>query len=543
MSSEYVDANEDIDVDSDFESFIMEVYVDMWRQRLRHIVRRCLSAERRPVLVALSRKMPRFVNWFRENYLDSFDEDRKLLDSLELTTELAVPFICLNESAHEVDNIDFIIVDDVIARGKTLARVADLLYKLTDRKPFVVCMAMASSVRQYPKVERMGLDRTPRGGMEQICDITGFVSTKVEEAQLPVDMEFPIFTLKSPAGMTAEEKRAAGAEAFSRLAGEIAALYDDRSFTRTGDGSRISVELKAPKSGDMVDFSKIRYFLRGDGEIVMELFSPHILAEYSLIDRIVSPFDDCDGSEENLLRFKTVWNRTTARIKNSIGLLRVEGMDAIAQELVKTLAVWCNYLLSLSTFARHFKSLVPILEMRERMELSRESLSLIVGKSLAYAIYDDLVEMVANGICVECSRERAAGIPTCFANTLIAKLVTHNKLSSLFNTHTIEEGAEAIFRFMHFHNPMWKTVAMAGNSASAREVGESYDSLIEAMAPMYGGHFEPWRLKQWVDAQIDAGRIIPKYERVQTMDGIAYWRRFFFAGLRPFTTQQEVTEY
>lgn len=113
--------------------------VNIWWTNLEHMISAIHARGNKPVLIALSRKMPRFMDWFREKFCKEtgIDLDLSILDKVELTTELAIPFIWAND---ETDNLEFIILDDIIIHGTSLRYVAGDLHFLTNRKSHVSCI-------------------------------------------------------------------------------------------------------------------------------------------------------------------------------------------------------------------------------------------------------------------------------------------------------------------------------------------------------------------------------------------------------------------
>ena len=96
------------------EKFIQQVK-DWWIKLFTHI-KETQDQGKKPILIALSRKMPRFIEWFKSAKEFEDGPDRNILNDLEITTELALPFILCGEDKNS-DLLEFIIVDDIIIHG------------------------------------------------------------------------------------------------------------------------------------------------------------------------------------------------------------------------------------------------------------------------------------------------------------------------------------------------------------------------------------------------------------------------------------------
>lgn len=75
------------------DSVLFDEKIRAWWEELYLNLSVILDDHHTPVIVALSRKMPRFIEWFKRNY--AYLEGVDLLDSIEITSELAIPFISI----------------------------------------------------------------------------------------------------------------------------------------------------------------------------------------------------------------------------------------------------------------------------------------------------------------------------------------------------------------------------------------------------------------------------------------------------------------
>lgn len=496
-----------------------------------------LSTGRLPVLIALSRKMPRFIEWFQQIYSPNANDNfnTEILEKTEITTEIAIPFICLNE---DTNDYDFIILDDLIIHGKTLSVTSELLFELTGRIPRMSCIAMLNSLTIRPNIEIEDFFRIPGLSQEEIDRFAEEISEIVEQYQLPVDMEFPVFTSLANDGF------------YDNLMSNIEyAESEIENSTRKCGGSyligngkdKISIDLTISDSaGEDTDFSKVRFYKKSNDRFVFEVFSPMILAESLLTSEFATPFSDAIDFSDPLKLFEKLWQESTQSIRkhyNEIGLGDNPSelpLTVAKRELARSLTVWANYLFSFSTFIKNQCEIFQSYDLSS-VELSKSDLTLLIGKSVANIVYPQLHKCMKEGYYVVSNRAKPADAPLYIYPEHLKKLFKSNKIIALIESDSVEEVAERIFKYMHYTNPDIVEENSTGRMNHNRIIiGETYNSLSNALIPFYMETFHTKSLHAWVDQQIDAGRIIPKYNRVVDSDGNPHWRRFFHAGIRKF---------
>lgn len=507
-------------------------YVEYWWLYLDSLIEECRRAHRRPVLIALSRKMPRFIDWFREYYAPVFLPEANIdfFESLELTTEIAIPFIF---SSRDCSDCDFIIIDDLIIRGTTLAMTSNLLYALTGRIPRVSCIAMREDVKVRPKVILEDFEHIPVIQQDRLDKFADQVSAIVETSELPVDMEFPVFTIST--GFTVE----APEEVFRDVYWWVKDFFKERCYYVGNRHNRFSVDLSISlTAGNNTDFSKVRFFLGDNNGLTFEVFSPMILPERLLTSDGYSPFSNSLKSNDPTGRVERLWRATTEKIHhNLLFVVNPENLSVtpsvLRQEIVRSLAVWANYIFSLMTFIRNRVTLIPE-EYIDSVKLSVRDLSLLLGRNMAASVEGYIQDMIDEGVYVLSVREKDEDVPWNLCPPAMEEMMEANKITSLLGGGSPEGVAERIFRFMHYTNPNLRRWSERSSEWRKNTFGETYFSLQDALYPVYANK-EYWKdLRSWVDSQIDAGRIVPKYNDVETTGDEVYWRRFFHAGVRRF---------
>lgn len=517
------------------ERFLLDV--EYWWIRLYNRIRRFQNANRRPVLIAVSRKMPRFIEWFRiEGYKKiAHCPDVNILDGIEITTEIAIPFICLNEDATDTP---FIILDDLIIHGTSLTITSNLIYALTGQVPLMVCIGMLKSVNVRPKVDDEDFDRTPTLTQDLVDDFSERVSSIVENWMLPVDMEFPVFTIPGKIELSPDRVLDMDRIVFE-IKSKLKENFKSRAYLVGDDRKRLTIDLRRRESaGEDTDFSKVRFFIKNKERIIFEVFSPMLLSEFLLLAKTIGPFTHIDHKKDPDRRYERIWNSTTSFIRdNDTFVVPIEKLDVpvsvLRQEISRSLAVWANYLFSLSTYIRNRRVLIPE-EVLDQVKLSREDLSMIIGKDGTERIYDQLTDMIADGVYAVSTRMEPVTIPDSICPEKLELQVGAQKIVAVMEGETPENVGEGIFGFLHYTNPKLKDPDMRPADWRKIVVAETYFSLQDALTPFFMEFEHFFKLRAWVDSQIDAGRIVPKYNRVEDKAGRVFWRRFFHAGIRKF---------
>lgn len=469
------------------------------------------------VLIALSRKMPRFLCWFKNHFhLFSQNPDSKnILDNVELTTELAIPFIFTERS---LEKIEFIILDDIIIHGTSLTSVADELFFLSQRKPRMSCIVRLDKAKSPNNIPLSDFDNIPVVSEEEANKFSDCLSKIVSDNQLPIDMEFPVFKIRKQ-GLTGNE--------ISNIIEKFLQSEEHKNYISkiypTGNG-RFAIDFKHKANvGLNVDFAKVRFF-RKESKVVFEVINP-----------LVFSGDDIRSTSSKIFPhefYQAIWERTTIKIR----VLLREGTvnqnlipDSVKDNFTRSLAVWVNYLYSVSSLAKNIDNIIPK-DLLNYIALSTYDLSLILGKGMSdIAVPMIKTLIVTKDYCVSL-KDSVSGALSWFAPDSFYNDILALKRMSAIIKEKAENVYEGIFKFQHYSNPKFSNRYRAFERLF---FGETFDSLLEALYPGFDEKDNTIPLRAWIDENIDEGYIVPKYERQRSVSGeITYWRRYFHAGIR-----------
>lgn len=492
-----------------------EPRIKTWWDHLMIQIKGIREKNKRPVLIALSRKMPRFMSWLKSPCADA-NIDSSILNDIELTTELALPFMF---SHINTEKIEFIIVDDIIIHGASLKSVANDLKSLTGLKPHISCICLHQKAVIPDTVDIEDTLHLKRLTQDEVDSFVYYIANIVETYQLPIDLEFPIF---NATGLDVDE------------------IWKKLDLIRKSD-KIINTYALGPQNEKLCfmpqssisdkydyDFKKLRFYYKksGSNSIALEVFAPSIFSEYTLVGSDIELFEDKE--------FQNIWNKTTAEIRKRILEFATSDLSVIRTNTrinyIRSLCVWANYLLSLSFFIDTQKdddlSLSKVINV---FHLDKDNLSLLLGKKLCEDILEDLQFLIDNNLSVSSMQRINSPIPESFAPADFKAKMEVEKGRLLIDSKSPEEILKGIFQFQHYANPEFAHPQFAFDRIF---FGETYTSLEHALFPFYQEEKYIIEMNKWIDEKIDQGCIVPKYERLTSSSGAVLWRRCFHPGLK-----------
>lgn len=484
----------------------------MWWRHLEDIIGEIRSQGGSPVVIAISRKMPRLVNWFckicPEAKLQGFGFD--CLRDVIFTSELAIPFLFC-QSGVEPDS-EVVIIDDFIIRGSALRNVTDTIFDLTGKESHVCCVFRRYESIYADNINREDLNSIPLLPQAKIDEFSDIISQLVYETQLPIDMEFPIIRISE------------GYESIVKIRDYLEnEQNNNRRFVDEGENRFCLDYLPNHNEREIPDFQKIRFFL-STHDTMVEVFSPYVFMENDLASLETSIFS-------NEL-YQSYWERTTRKIRLVLAGYETTGNSEESNSwrllFMRSLCVWANYLFSLSLLVRSIHEMLPHLDYNQ-FKLSFPDLSLIIGEDLASEIYGGLLYMVLTGDKTSLHCERPLDAPYSLYPKSFREEVIQIKNIELFKADSPSNLFDGIFRYEHYTNEKFSNPLIAYERMS---FGETFQSLYKAMSLYFDEDRHVRELIRWVDDNIDRGYIIPKYERVKTRNNSTCWRRFFHSGIR-----------
>lgn len=485
-----------------------------------------LEAHHTPVIIALSRKMPRFFEWFKKNYAHL--EGVGLLDSIEISSELAIPFIFNYDSV--VDK-RFILADDVLIHGDSIIQsyidftvlLDDVDIDISEKQPKLSLIAVHENAEPIFK----SLETSNQDEIDTIVDA---VSNAVGD-DLPIDFEFPIFVTKTPLDRLG--LRHWIEESFMVTNGN-GTYGNKKDHVRIIDSSRglVCFNNNALQDNVPFDFFKCRFF--GKEEVVsFEVFCPVLLSGYDLVERkqlFTNPV------------YQHLWNISTDKIKSHI--LDGDSSDDIMRSILlrkdyeRSLCVWANYLFAISAYN---KIIAPNIHNRlcPQYSLSRKELAWILGNHVCDIVWNPLQAIISNREVTEIAQVPSENVPDTYCPDEFKSMIESTKSRLVVESNSSTDILKEIFIAQHYTNPVFRN-----KSFRRVNIGETYESLISLIKPFTTTHqgkddvvpekddvVSEKEIHNWIDANIDTCRIIPRYAKVDGDNGMSYWRRFFHAGI------------
>lgn len=496
----------------------VEQYIDVaivnWWNTLKKRITLIKDSQNVPVLIALSRKMPRLFKLLTEQYLPEFHPEipiKAILEGCELTTELAIPFLATRKDFYKKS---FILLDDIIIHGTTLKNVAsdlELLASSTEGTTPFVCYLSCIFKYRLPSVMPScvsldDIDSVRTLTLQETKDVIGNIAKKLRSSNLPLDMEYPIFRCNIEDGVSEQN-----IDSILKSCNPIATYQGAWHNT-------ITALFDNGESLNPYDFAKLRAFI-SNKEIVFESFTPYILPDFlsSDIDLFINPY--------YIELWQIVYSPLKEFVTDNVTLFSGINGESLRSSIGRSLVVVANYLLSLSFFITNCRHLLPD-TIRERMKIDEEDIKLIFGEELCRDVTKRLRYIIAEDIKDLPQVNFDYTVKDWFAPHDFVDKYSLHKAMLASHSSSIQDVLSGIFKFQNFANPEYDKPQYRYERLF---YGETLSSLINSCQPYFSE--QSVSINKWVDDQIDNGAVVPKYELCITADGNRRWRRFFHAGL------------
>lgn len=507
-----------MDIDS-AERFVDEA-IEKWWTVLAGRILLIKESGRTPVLIALSRKMPRFMEWLRQSFLPSRQDlpEAGVLDGCELTTELSIPFRVTLPG--EFSTHSYILLDDIIIHGTTLRSVAadiELLSHVLGVKAecYLSCifiyrrptlMPACVSTEDIDGLEQLDLERTKT----VVARIAGFL----REDNLPLDMEYPILRVT--------DAHARSGMSVDYVYGHFQSCGPTYSYIgRWGNTATAVFERERQPANS--DFAKVRFFL-SNNSVSFEIFAPYTLPDFLSRDVSVRIFSNED--------YAALWEETVGPVirfaRDHERMFDAVNGEALRRNMSRSLAVWANYLLSLSYLAGECDGIIPP-SLENLFDVADSDVDLIIGagfrKKVVASIRKILKEKTTEHNLLLLNETGGTDWFAPEPLTAEYKLLKAREAARCENAKQVLAG---IFQFQNYANPEHEKPQYHHERLF---YGETFASLSKACSPYFKGPDTENEINRWVDDQIDNGAVVPKYELFISDEGQRRWRRFFHAGL------------
>ncbi len=471
-----------------------------------------------PVLIALSRKMPRLVDWFVHTFLPEHPDlpPKDLFEECELTTELSIPFrVAFSYKYKSNVKENYILLDDIIIHGTTLRSVAYDLFLLS-KSGCCGELCYLSSVFLFNIPVNMPLnvciDDVASLCCLNIVDVRNVISemaSRIRTANLPLDMEYPILRMKDIEGFSSEF------------------VYNNFKSTNKGYtylgkwGNTATIILKQDSERNVSDFSKVRFF-KSDRYLSFEVFSPYSLPDFLETGVNVNIFSD----EKYCNLWEIVILPVIDYFKSNSFLFDEPTAFALRQNMGRSLVVWANFLLSLSFMTEKCLDIIPE-QMKSSLDIYNEDIDLILGSNFREKVIDYIKQIITEKIFDQTKINIEIEGMDSFAPQQFDAEYSLFKAYCASHSDSIQKVLAEIFNFQNFANEMYN---MPQYKFERLFYGETYASLFRICAPYFHEDII-FDINSWIDDQIDNGAVVPKYELFHNKNGYRRWRRFFHAGL------------
>lgn len=488
--------------------------IDRWTTYLNKMIEARLALGKDVAVIALSRKMPRLLECMRM-CIDSQSVQTLFAhlgsSRVHLMTEYGIlPFAAKREES-QLRKVEGIIIDDAIIRGTTVNRVGVEWFAVTGEFPKIhpIYRLGWERIIKFLQDSEISASKT---SYDEFNSREEEISSLIERIALPLDMEYPLIYLNCP---YEDIKR--------HILNRIPANW--ARYT-VGDGEAresFSVVLEDEKLGLYTnDFAKVRLFKSRTGEGILEVIAPQ---SFEMQDFLSSPMFQhpiysllCAVVVQTLASVKQVMMEDL-RLKEVAKSISV-------QRNAKTIVVWVNYLLSLACMVRNYDKFIP----KDALpDIKKSDVAMIIGDDLSNEWTSTMNDILWDKLKSD-RKASLVAVPSIYRFPQTQDAHQLAVTAAMQPDYKVMENLDAIMGVSHYSQPLAK---LAGENTlfSHSQYGETIDSLRRLLMRFHNpGPDLDREIHRWLDARIDSGCIVPRYEFVKGSDGKTYARRFFMTG-------------
>lgn len=513
-----------------------------WINRLEKFILEAREDNKIPVIVALARKMQRFLKWCHTSdkcllkekiqTLHIYDESQTVL-----ITEHAIPIV-IPECKPETHSI--VILDDLIIYGNSIEIVAENIYHCTGVMPSFISMGKTKKARSIPFAKDYGV--TPVIPDEYLSLFTTRNSLAILSLQHPIDLEYCILTFPFERNHTDNVRKHLLECAEAVFLTPDFAVYETKHTAYGKDCSNVTI-CKLTDDNTLFyhnsDFNKLRIFV-SPGEIKIVSYAPNILYENELSENS-SLFSGTD--------FADLWRIVYQKIENNSNADKGLDPNSFWEGIVRkeyehrkqlTKIIWANYLSSYNNvlcLRGKINNLLTMLGVKCNPK-ALQDLKLLIGSELGNVIDNQLIRLYeAENVRLLADHyadqniANAALIPEEFKEAYYSE----NSLRAFYSSN-IREALSHIFKNMHYKIGLSCIINKNSHLPERHRVGECFNSLYLFLSNYFSSaQYESASdtvvdIHRWVDEKVDLGIVIPKYDKNIDQYGRNYWKRYFRAG-------------
>lgn len=480
------------------------------------------------IIIAMSRKMPRLLNWIRRI------KKININSNYTLVTEHAIPF-CL----HENPDAEIKIIDDALYFGSTIDNVTQNIAWCTGKEKievYPILRANANKKLFYAKFE----DSFKEINELDLPYFTTLTVKNILSLGKPMDVEYPILTFKrevsqemgSSDNWTGLLKDCFNGKQVYKIEHEI---FDEK-IHQYRKNVNYTVLLNDAGNNNRSrydsDFIKLRIYVTKD-TIRIVSYAPLSINEEDLVESS-KLFENTD--------FKSLWNLVVSKaskVSDSIldfGHVALRDLRSQEYEIsrLKSLVIWANYLSSYSMLLMYKESIIKFtrsIGFQPFPEIKEEELCYLLGPQLVSEVKEELglLYLSSNGGPIKNQAYDYNLLPQNNIPFDFEEEYYERNRQSWSRCKFVSQALSAMFTNQHF---------CIGMSSSKSDIdryrklhfGVSYASIYSDLMSYF--RYDEKLLTDihhWIDQKIDEGCISPKYERVALGDRYV-WRRMFRAG-------------
>lgn len=459
-----------------------------------------LSKNKIPVIITMSRKMARIMDWLRLTGTISFPRNAIVI------SEYAVYFCLGKLMIQHKGQIEVLITDDIVNTGTSISRIAACIAAHTKRKSFVLPIIKRMGCGQIEYCEQVIQDEPLDNDFINYC-----IGRNVENIMLsgmPLDMEFPIIETS----LSTKSVNAVNVEDALKRAFPDCTVYSSTHDINGKTLKNYSVLFDKYKNNLYVssDFSKLRIFVSNE-KMRIEAYSPQTINE-SVFTR-EQLFND-----KNL---STLWNCVKDGAGNIVNNEDANVLAAFNDNKVLSEIVMLNYLYSFVFLKQNIKNVnifFNLMNIESQCNIDSHSLALLVSPDKSEEMVKVLNSVLYSELGINLGMENLLySLDDNEVSADIKDSYESNNTLHLLQCLTIEEGMAEIF-----HNQS-KTL-LKGKYAY-----ESFASLTNKLTLHVKSDSVLEKVHRCMDFMIDDASVTPAYV-TKRRDGNIFWKRMFRAG-------------
>lgn len=499
-----------------------------WSLRLNAQIQHHIFNNKKVYLIALSRKMPRFFNWlFKTMPVPEISELKHTIDSnnVNIVTEYVIPLLLADISEEERGSTEVIVVDDALIYGTTARQVLLEWIGGTGKYANLSSLFCSSeAINQDLNIFVNNDDDTSlfARGFKEIEEAFNLISARIWATSLPVDIEYPLLHIDRP-----YEEIKSYIQSINNLCYEVSSSMD--SDIRESYSVIFETEYR---EGYNNDFCKIRLFPKEEGKkCLIEVIAPNAISVDDLKKHDLFVNSTYAKAWQLILTKITAstGKQFTGEIEDWIGKL---GEVYFKKRGLSTLALWANYLYSLSSWGRiRSEILTSDLPSDIRLSVEAKDLTLLLGNEVTSEVINVLQTIIDSSVS-SFTCHPIVTLPIYIKPESLKERYNREILENMQPENTVYDNLEAIFLVSAFTNTIsFELSREERHKFGHHHFGETYESLTSYLRDYhYDDPNITIEIHSWIDRAIDENRVAPKYEIVTGSDKREYFRRFFLCG-------------